>query len=410
MSPTISAGQDAMSSAEPGYPMARSCPFDPPAELARLRVENPVSRVRLWDGSSPWLVTRYEDVRRLVSDPRVSADTDRPNYPFPTEGLSIEDAGSRGFIFMDAPEHPRYRRMVISDFTVRSTEALRPLVEKLVNELLDGMERGSKPADLVAAFAMPLPSMVICHMLGVPYADHDFFQEHSRALVNTAVDAEASVRSNEQLRVYLTELMARKESEPTEDILGRLAQRYVLTGQLSRHDAVSMALLLLIGGHETTANMISLGTLALLRHPDQAAEVRDGEATVVEGAVEELLRWLTVVRTGLRRTALEDIEIGGVTIRAGEGIIAAIDSADRDSAAFESPDELDIHRSSNHHVAFGVGVHGCLGRPLARLELQIAYPALLRRFPNLHLAIPLEEVRFRDTMLIYGVEALPVSW
>ena len=408
---TITAGQDAAPSAEPGYPMPRTCPFDPPAELTRLREEEPVSRIRLWDGSSPWLVTRYEDVRRVLSDPRVSADTDRPNYPFQSEGVRVRRGLASGsFIGMDDPEHARYRKMIISDFTVRSTEALRPLVEKLVNELLDAMERGPKPVDLVDAFALPLPSMVICHMLGVPYADHDFFQEHSRALLDITMDAESSVRSNDELRAYLTDLMAKKEAEPTDDILGRLAQRYVLTGQLGRDEAVSMALLLLVAGHETTANMIGFGTLTLLQHPEQAAQVRDGDATVVKSAVEELLRLLTVVHAGRRRTALADIEIGGVTIRAGEGIIAAVESANRDETVFESPGALDIHRSTNHHVAFGFGVHQCLGQPLARLELQIAYPALLRHFPDLHIAVPVEDIRYRDKMAVYGVQALPVSW
>ncbi|MEN3267023.1 MAG: hypothetical protein V7646_3917 [Pseudonocardia sp.] len=311
---------------------------------------------------------------------------------------------------MDDPDHARYRKMIIRDFTVRGTESLRPRVEKIVNDLLDAMERSSQPVDLAEAFALPLPSMVICHMLGVPYVDHDFFQSRSRALVDISVDPQESVRANEELREYLTGLIARKEAEPSDDILGRLAQRYVLTGELSRHDAVSMALLLLVAGHETTANMIAFGTLTLLQHPEQAAEVRDGDPGAVKSAVEELLRLLTVVHTGRRRVALEDIEIGGMTIRAGEGIIAAGESANRDSAVFESPDELDIHRSSNHHVAFGFGVHQCLGQPLARLELQIAYPALLRRFPNLRVAVLPEEIRFRNKMVVYGVQSLPVSW
>jgi cytochrome P450 len=300
--------------------------------------------------------------------------------------------------------------MVISDFTVRRTESLRPLVTKIVDDLLDAMERGPRPTNLVEAFALPLPSMVICQLLGVPYEDHDFFQQRSRALVDISLDPQVSVQANEELREYLTGLMAAKEATPTDDILGRLAQRYVLSGELSRGDAVSMALLLLVAGHETTANMIGLGTLTLLQHPEQAAEVRDGDPAVVNSAVEELLRLLTVVHTGRRRVALEDIEIGGVTIRAGDGIIAAGESANRDAAAFDAPDELDIHRDRNHHLAFGFGVHQCLGQPLARLELQIAYPALLRRFPDLHVAVPLEEIRYRDKMLVYGVQALPVSW
>ena len=407
---SITTCQDGQMVAEPTYPMVRTCPFDPPAELAQRRAENPVGRVRLWDGSSPWLITRYEDVRRVLSDPRVSSETDRPGYPIQSEAMRIGRVFTRSFIGMDDPKHARYRKMIVSDFTARSTEALRPVVEKIVNDLLDAMERGPRPVDLVDAFALPLPSMVICHMLGVPYPDHDFFQSCSRALLDTTAGADAAARANDELWDYLTSLMAAKEAAPTDDILGRLAQRYILTGRLSRDDAVCIATLLLVAGHETTANMIGLGTLALLEHPEQAAEVRDGDTAVVKSAVEELLRLLTVLHSGRRRVALEDIEIGGVTIRAGEGIIAASESANRDPSVFESPDELDIHRGSNHHVAFGFGVHQCLGQPLARLELQIAYPALLRRFPDLHLAVPLEEIRYRDKMVVYGVQELPVSW
>jgi cytochrome P450 len=403
---TTSAGYGAQPPA-PSFPMVRTCPFDPPSELATLRAENPISRVQIWDGSSPWLVTRYADVRDLLVDPRVSADIDRPGFPSPAPGLR---AFLRIFQGLDDPEHARYRKMVHRDFTVRSTESWRPLVEKLVNDLLDAMERRPKPVDLVEAFALPLPSLVICHMLGVPYADHDLFQSGTRTLVDTTLGAEAVGRAYGELREYMTGLMTTKEAEPTDDILGRLASRYVRTGELSHDEAVSMAMALLSAGFETSANMISLGALTLLRHPEQAAEVRDGDSAVVKGAVEELLRLVSVLQVGLRRVAREDIEVGGVTIRAGDGIVLADQSANRDSTAFENPDELNIHRSANHHLAFGFGAHQCLGQPLARLELQVAYPALLRRFPDLHVAVPLEEIRYRDKSVVYGVEALPVSW
>jgi cytochrome P450 len=408
---TTAAGNDSNGSAELSYPMERSCPFDPPPELAVLRAERPITRVRLWDGSTPWLVTRYADIRKLLVDPRVSADDTRPGYPFVAPGIRAQRLKSQTFITMDDPDHARHRKMVLGEFTVRATESLRPLVEKIVDDLLDAMERGPRPVDLVGAFALPLPSMVICRMMGVPYADHDFFQSRSRdAVVDNTVRPEVALRASAELEEYLSRLMTAREAEPTDDLLGRLAQRYVLTGRLSREEAVAMALMLLIAGHESTANMIALGMLALLQYPEQAAEVRDGDPSVVKSAVEELLRLLTVSHSGRRRVALEDIEIGGVTIRAGEGIIGAGDSANRDEAAFESPDELDIHRSTNHHFTFGFGVHQCLGQPLARLELQVAYPALLRRFPDLHAAVPLEQLRFRNEMAFYGVHALPVSW
>jgi cytochrome P450 len=265
---------------------------------------------------------------------------------------------------MDDPDHARLRRMLIGEFTVRRIGTLRPRVERVVTDLLDAMAAGPNPTDLVEAFALPVPSMVICEMLGVPYADHDHFQEHSRALLDTRTDPADVVRRTEELRDYLAALAAARESQPADDLLGHLAGRYVLTGALSRTEAASMALLLLVAGHETTANMIGLGTLALLRHPEGAAQVRDGEPAVVNAAVEELLRLLSVTHTGRRRVATEDVEIDGVTIRAGEGVIAAGDAANRDPAEFAHPDELDLHRESNHHVAFGFGIHQCLGQPL----------------------------------------------
>jgi cytochrome P450 len=394
----------------PLYPMARECPFDPPAEVRALREESPVSRVRIWDGSSPWLVTRYDDVRAVLADQRFSSDVDSPGYPATSAGVKARRKESRSFIAMDDPDHARYRKMLIGEFTVRRTESLRPLVEETVTELLDAMETLPQPVDLVEAFALPLPSMVICRMLGVPYSDHAFFQEHSKALLDVTVRADAAKHANDELRGYLAELVAAKEREPGDDLLSRLVERRIHTGELTADDAVGMAFLLLVAGHETTANMIGLGTLTLLRHPDQAAEIRGGDPATVAAAVEELLRLLTVVHTGRRRAATEDVEIGGVLIRAGEGVIAAGESANRDPGQFANPDELDIHRRGNHHVAFGFGVHQCLGQPLARLELQIAYPALLRRFPDLRPAVPVEEIPFRDEMVVYGVHALPVRW
>jgi cytochrome P450 len=394
----------------PAFPMARGCPFDPPADLERLRDTEPITRVSLWDGSTPWLVTRHADVRAMLADRRFSSDTGRPGFPAVSASTLARRRTAPSFIGMDDPDHARLRRMLIGEFTVRRIGTLRPRVERVVADLLDAMAAGPNPTDLVEAFALPVPSMVICEMLGVPYAEHEYFQEHSRALLDNRTEPAEAVRRTEELRDYLAALVAARESEPADDLLGHLTERYVLTGALGRTEAASMALLLLVAGHETTANMIGLGTLALLRHPAQAAQVRDGEPAVVNAAVEELLRLLTVTHTGRRRVATEDVELGGVTIRAGEGVIAAGDAANRDPAEFAHPDELDLHRESNHHVAFGFGVHQCLGQPLARLELQVAYPALLRRLPTLRVAAPLEEIAFRDEMTVYGVHALPVAW
>jgi cytochrome P450 len=412
---------------DPQYPMARQCPLDPPPELAEIQAEEPVRRVSLWDGSHPWLVTRHADVRAVLADQRFSADTLLPGYPATSPGVLARRKESPSFIAMDDPDHAFFRRMLISEFSVKAVNRLRPMIEEVVDELLEAMAaRGrGEGTDLVEAFALPLPSLVICRMLGVPYADHGFFQGRSHTIVDTRSTVEETLIASEELRGYLEGLVAEREErarggeeagtgkeagtgEEVDDLLGRLAARYVVPGEITREQAGSMGLLLLIAGHETTANMIALGTLTLLRDPEQAARVRSGEA--VDGAVEELLRLLTVTHFGRRRVATEDVEVGGVLVRAGEGVIAAGEIANRDPEAFGAPDALDVERRPNHHVAFGHGVHQCLGQQLARVELQVAYPALLRRFPDLAVAAAVEDIPFRDTMVVYGVHELPVRW
>jgi cytochrome P450 len=394
----------------PEYPMARAarCPFDPPPALRTLAS---VSRIRLWDGSTPWLITRHADTRALLADRRVSADVQREGYPHTSAGGRARRARGSTFIGMDDPEHGRLRRMVMGTFAIRRVEALRPSIQRIVDERIDALLGGPRPVDLVEAFALPVPSLVICRLLGVPYADHDFFQRRSRALVSRDQSVERSVAAHEELTAYLEGVLAGKLAEPADDLLSRLAVEHVATGELSRREAALMAVLLLIAGHETTANMIALGTLALLEHPDELAAVRDtDDPAVIAGAVEELLRYLTITHSGRRRIAREDIEIDGHTIHAGDGIILAADAANRDEEAFPDPYRLDVHRDARRHVAFGFGVHSCLGQPLARVELQVVYGTLYRRLPGLRLAVPLEQIPFKDDSSVYGVYKLPVTW
>jgi hypothetical protein len=399
----------------PEYPATRAagCPFDPPPTLYALREQGPLARVRLSDGSAHWLVTRYAEQRALLADPRISSDVSKPGFPFPKQpNESSEGRPGLSFILMDDPEHARLRRMVTGRFTVRRIEALRPAVERIVHELIDAMLAGPKPVDLVEAFALPVPSLVICALLGVPYADHDFFQDNSRTIIRrTATTAERRAASG-RLAGYLDELVGQKLAHPTDDLLSQLATERVATGELTRAEAAGMGVLLLIAGHETTANMIALGTLALLENPEQFAVLRDtDDPKLVASSVEELLRYLNITHNGRRRIALADIEIAGRTIRAGEGVILANDIGNRDPDVFPGdPDELDVRRDARHHVAFGFGVHQCLGQPLARLELQVAYGALYRRVPSLRLATDVEAVPFKHDGSVYGVYELPVTW
>ena len=412
MNPVSAPTHHALTTEIPDYPMSRAtgCPFDPPPELSELRAHAPVSRVRLWDGSTPWLVTGYTDQRALLGDPRVSADVTRSGFPHQSAGLKARRAEASTFINQDDPEHARQRRMVTAAFSIKRAEAMRPAIQRIVDELIDELLAGPKPVDLVQAFALPVPSLVICELLGVPYQDHEFFQVRSRALIKSTATPEESVAAVRELIAYLDDLVGEKLAHPAEDLLSLVAEQ-VRAGALTRREAASMAQLLLVAGHETTANMIALGTLALIEHPDQLARVRESQdPKLIASAVEELLRYLNIVHSGRRRVALEDIEVGGVTVRAGEGLVLANDSGNRDPEVFAEPDRLDVGRNPRRHVAFGFGVHQCLGQPLARVELQVVYSTLYRRIPGLRLAADIEQIPFKHDGLVYGVYELPVTW
>jgi cytochrome P450 len=300
--------------------------------------------------------------------------------------------------------------MVTAPFAIKRIEALRPSVQTMVDDLIDRLLAGPKPADLVEAFALPLPSLVICRLLGVPYQDHDFFQFNSRTMLQLSVTDQERTAARDRLYDYLDELVDRKLAEPGDDLISHLLGR-IADGELTRDEVVQTAVLMLIAGHETTANMIALGTFALLQHPDQLARLRAAEdPREIAGAVEELLRYLSIVHTGRRRAALEDIEIGGLTIRAGEGLIFPNDLGNRDPEVFSDPDRLDLGRPARRHLAFGFGVHQCLGQPLARMELQVVYGTLYRRIPTLRLAVDPADIPLKHDGIVYGVYRLPVSW
>ncbi|WP_043725942.1 cytochrome P450 [Kutzneria sp. 744] len=396
----------------PEFPLPRAagCPFDPPPALREMQQEGPVARVRLADGSTPWLVTRYDEQRAVLADPRVSADIDRPGYPLGAPRPPGAAGSGLGFIMMDDPEHARLRRMVTGSFAIKRVEAMRPAVQRIVDERIDQLLAGPRPVDLVEAFALPVPSLVICDLLGVPYTDHDFFQRQSKAIIGRSTPPADRMAAMQALYEYLDELVGRKLVEPTGDLLSQLAAR-VNAGELARRDAAQIGVLLLIAGHETTANMIALGTLALLEQPAQLAVLRDSDdPELIASAVEELLRYLHITHNGRRRVAVEDLEIGGEVIRAGEGIIAAGDIGNRDPSAFGDPDLLDLARNPRHHIAFGFGVHQCVGQPLARMELQVVYGTLYRRLPDLRLAVDADRISFKHDGAVYGVYELPVTF
>lgn len=390
----------------PTLPMRRTALLDPPAEYALLREQGQISRIALWGGNTPWLVTRHEDARAVLADARFSSSNRREGFP----GLQpTPPSPTPGQLFaMDPPDHTRLRRMLIPDFTFRRAEELRPSIQQLTDRLIDDLVAKGPDVDLVEQFTLPLPLLVICELLGVPYADREFIHRHAAAFATVTDGPEAMRAGWGALFGYLMELLAAKTADPGDDLLSRLATERVATGEATAAEAAGLAVMLLIAGHETTASMLSLGVVTLLSHPDQLAALR-ADPELVPGAVEELLRYLTVVHIGIRRIATEDVEIGGVTVRAGEGVVIALQAANRDPDAFADPDTFDITRDTQHHLTFSHGLHNCLGQSLARAELQIALPTLFRRLPDLRLTAP-AEMNAHEGRAVHGVRTLPVTW
>jgi cytochrome P450 len=391
-----------------GLPRERACPFDPPAAYRRIQEEEPVRRLTFPSGRVGWLVTGYDDARALLADPRFSSRREAGTNPVRALPPEAEDLRVQPgmFIGMDPPDHTRYRRLLTGQFTVRRMSALVPRIERIVAEHLDALARSERPADLVQTFALPVPSMVICELLGVPYADRSGFQRRTALLLTLDTEWETVRRTFDELGAYMLDLVRVKRRNPAEDLLSGLVHG---PGGLTDEELVNMGNLLLLAGHETTANMLGLGVFTLLRHPGQLATLR-ADPALVDHAVEELLRYLSIIQFGLPRIATEDVRVGGRWIRAGEPVVAVVMAANRDPDRFPEPDRLDVTREYSPHLAFGHGVHQCLGQQLARVEMRAGLGALLTRFPSLRLAVPPEQVRMRDDMAIYGVHELPVTW
>ncbi|GAB2872387.1 cytochrome P450 [Streptomyces deserti] len=389
------------------FPQDRTCPYHPPAAYDPLRATRPLARVTLFDGREVWLVTGHAVARDLLADPRLSSNRNHPAFPMPTARFAAVRDRRTALLGVDDPEHRDQRRTVAGDFTYKRAVELRPRIQEIVDERLDAMIAQGPPAELVSAFALPVPSMVICALLGVPYADHDFFETQSRRLLRGPAAADVEDARN-RLEAYFGELIDRKQKDPGTGLLDDLVQRQVREGSVDRAHLVALATILLVAGHETTANMISLGTYTLLQHPDRLAELR-ADPTLLPAAVEELMRMLSIA-DGLLRLAVEDIEVAGTTIRAGDGVIFATSVINRDETVYPAPDTLDWHRPARHHIAFGFGIHQCLGQNLARAELEIALRTLFDRLPGLRPAAPADQIPFKPGDTIQGMLELPVTW
>lgn len=391
---------------------SHSLPFGEPDGLtfpelyATLQREQPLARIRMAYGGDAWMVTRYGDVKTVLSDPRFSrAATVGADVPRLTPVVSQDTS----IMSMDPPDHTRLRKLVAKAFTARHIERLRPRVTEITHGLLDVMEEQGSPADLVQGLARPLPIGVICEILGVPAPDHAEFRLWSDTIFGTASGEEIQAAFI-GLHSYMTALVAERRLDPTEDVLGTLVQARDDDDRLTEAELVDFGMSLLLGGFETTANQIANIAATLFRYPSHLAELR-ADPALVPSAVEELLRMMPLgLHGGFVRIATEDVELSGGTVRKGEAILAELHTANRDPEVFEHPDELDFHRQHNPHLIFGYGPHHCVGAQLARLELQVALGVLLARFPALECAIPLEQIEYSKVKLVRGPETLPVTW
>jgi pentalenic acid synthase len=392
----------------PEFPIVRTNPIVPPDEYFRIRSEGkPLIKVRLYDGSFAWLVTRYKDACQLLIDPRMSSDKQVPGFP----AFRPAEKAPRPFhtlIEMDEPDHSRYRKMLIPSFTMQYAQQIRPEIQRIVDEALDEIVRKGPPVDLVRDFALPVPGAVISHLLGVAALDRPTFLEHAHRLASAHGEEEVQQVLRE-LMVFLNTVVTTLENEPTPGLLSRLSQEEVADGELTREYLIVIALFLLVAGHQTASTIISLGILALLEHPDQLALIRE-DPSLIPSAIHELTRFISPADLVVRRIALEDVEIGGEVIRAGEGILFPNALANRDAEVFPNPDELDISRDAKPNIAFGHGAHQCLGRNIAIMEMEVIISTLFERIPGLRLASPLDTLRAVDATGLVGVQELPVTW
>lgn len=382
--------------------MSQETKRNPQVFYAQLRSDEPLYYV---EGLNAWLTTTYEDALFVLKDPRFTKDRRKLLSEQQGEHSDLMESIFRNMLTVDPPDHTRLRRLVSQAFTPRMIEQLRPRIQQITDELLDKVQpQGSM--DLIADFAYPLPITVISEMLGIPATDRTSFRTWTRAIMNMQEEARSAM---EAFLHYIQSLLAEKRAHPGNDLTSGLVQVQENGDQLSENELISMIFLLIIAGHETTVNLIGNGTLALLQHPDQLHLLRS-DPSLLPTAVEELLRYTSPVSISDERWANEDILLHGKLIRKGELVHAALIAANADEQQFSDPTVLDITRRENQHLAFGKGLHFCLGAPLARLEGQLAFGTLLRRLPDLHLAVDPAQLTWLNNTMLRGLTSLPVAF
>lgn len=387
-------------------PTQRSCPFDPPDGYTPLRAQERITRMSYPDGSPGWLITRHAEAKELLTHKSFSARQEGIISPVPTElQYDGRPADPGAFAKTDDPIHSQYRKLVTGFFTVRRTRQLAPMIERIVHEQLDDLEKAGPGADLVEVFTESVPSRVMCEMIGVPESERKTLQRHVETLGRLSCTVPEALAAVSGMSGFLSRFVPARMDDPRDDLLGDL----IRGGQLNEQELMGMAATLITGAFDTTGNMLAMGVFTLLEHPDQLAKLRE-DPELMAGAVEELLRFLTISHLGASRWALEDVEFAGQAIKKGEVVTVALPAVNRDPERYNNPDQLDIGRTDHGHLALGHGVHQCLGQHLARTILRVGYEALFDRFPTLRLTVPGDEIPMRDDFVHYGPRSLPVTW
>ncbi|WP_190155845.1 cytochrome P450 [Streptomyces litmocidini] len=394
-------------------PVDRPTAVDPSPAFRRLRTEAPVTPLAFPDGPAGWLVTRYDDVRAALADPRLGSRRPHLNSHVRASLITPQEMTAvrlSDLLTSDPPEHTRLRRLVNRQFTTRRMKALAPRIQEIVDDHLDTLADAPQPADLMTTVALPVPSLVISELLGVPFADHDRYQRLTRELLSLDRTREQLLASKAEMKAYLQGLVHAKRAEPGDDVLSGLVRAQEAGTPLTDDEIASLGQLILIAGHETTANVLGLAVFLLLRPPRLWDTVRD-RPELVDGVIEETLRYATVLQFGLLRVAREPLSIAGRSIQAGDRVVLHLPAANRDDERFPDPDRFCPRRpDAARHLGFGHGPHHCPGDELARTELRILLTTLLRRFPDLRLATGPDEIRTHEHRVVHGIAELPVTF
>jgi hypothetical protein len=386
------------------FPVPRRDPFHPPAEYL---TAGRMSRCPLGYGGEAWLVNGFQATREILADGD-SFSADNATAGFPALPMASKRRTPGHFLTMDPPEHTRLRQLVAAQFTPGRVRTLTPVMRRAVAGLVDGMVKTGSPADLVAELAVPLPAVTASEMLGTPLSDLDFFLRVTQELQAFEATPAQRVAAAGRMTRYL--LAAIEQAHGGDSLLALLSAHLGGDEGFTMDELIGVANLVIIAGLETTAGLTGLTVLSLLRDPRQAALVRDDPPRRARAAVHEALRYWTLVQYGIARVATRDVEVGGRLVRAGEAVVLNLATANRDPAEFASPDTFDITRDARRQLAFGHGMHRCLGAPIAIAQTELAVAELMSRLPHLRLAVPEEQLEFRADMLIYGLRSLPVSW